>query len=358
MNEVTLDNRYKDWLVALKTTIQQRQIKAAVAVNRELIQLYWELGKQIVEKQETAQWGSGFVDQLSKDLVAEFPDIRGLSSKNLRTCRQFYLFYSDGQFWKQLVSKMQAADNAHTSFDEFENMLFSIPWGHHILIMQKNSNQADALFYIHQTIENNWSRAILQYHIETQLHKRQGNAITNFKNTLPQTDSDLAQQILKDPYNFEFLSLEKSAKEKDLERELIGNITQLLLELGKGFAYLGKQFLLKIGDKEYRTDLLFYHILLRRYVVIELKLQEFQPEFVGKLNFYISAVNTLLKSQNDNDTIGILLCKNKDNFEVEFALRDVNKPIGVSEFTYRELSEEIKNALPHPEDFNFVIKHG
>lgn len=336
MGHIT-DTNYKNWLVELKSTIQRSQIKAAVAVNSELIKLYWELGKQIVEKQENAKWGSGFLGQLSKDLLTEFPEMKGFSSKNLRNCRQFYLFYSDVLIWKQVVSKL-------------EHSLFSIPWGHHILIMQKNKSQTDALFYINQTIENNWSRAVLEYQIETQLHKRQANAVTNFATTLPQPDSDLAIQLLKDPYNFEFLALEKSAKEKDLERELTNNITQFLLELGKGFAYLGKQYTLKIGTKEYRTDLLFYHIQLRRYIVIELKLQEFQPEFIGKLNFYISAINSLLKTPNDNDTIGILLCKTKDNFEVEFALKDVNKPIGVSEFTYKELSEELQKALPNPEE--------
>lgn len=343
MTDLIVNDSYKNWLIELKSTIQKSQIKAASAVNTELIKLYWELGKQIVEKQETTKWGSGFIDQLSKDLLNEFPKIKGFSSKNLRNCRQFYLFYSDFLIWKQVVSKL-------------ENTLFTIPWGHHILIMQKNKNQADALFYINQTIENNWSRAVLEYQIETQLHKRQGNAITNFATTLPHPESDLANQLLKDPYNFEFLTLEKSAKEKDLERELINNITQFLLELGRGFAYLGKQYTLKIGAKEYRTDLLFYHIQLRRYVVIELKLQEFQPEFIGKLNFYISAINELVKTQADNDTIGILLCKNKDNFEVEFALKDVNKPIGVSEFTYKELPEEIRNMLPNPDEMNDQLK--
>ncbi|MCU0341070.1 MAG: PDDEXK nuclease domain-containing protein [Spirosomaceae bacterium] len=367
MAHLYTDDTYKNWLAELKSTIQTSQVKAAIAVNTSLIKLYWDLGKQIVEKQETAKWGSGFIDQLSKDLSAEFPAMKSLSAKNLRNCRQFYQFYSDSLIWKQLVSKLEKTtienhstaqiEKAQLIPTEFENRLFSIPWGHHILIMQKNKSVADALFYINQTIENNWSRAVLEYQIETQLHKRQGNAITNFTTTLPKPESDLAQQLLKDPYNFEFLTLEKSAKEKDLERELTNNITQFLLELGRGFAYLGKQFTLKIGLKEYRTDLLFYHIKLRRYIVIELKLQEFQPEFIGKLNFYISAINELLKTQSDNDTIGILLCKNKDNFEVDFALKDVNKPIGVSEFTYKELPEEIRNLLPNPDEMNSELKN-
>lgn len=364
------NNDYKTWLSELKSTIQQRQIKAALAVNSELIRLYWELGSQIVQKQENAKWGTGFINQLSTDLKVEFPEMGGFSVKNLRYCRAFFLFYSENAIRQQVVAELennfeksqQLVAELDIEFtkqpvSQLANNLFSIPWGHHILIMQKIKNQPHALFYIQQTIENNWSRAVLEYHIETNLHSRQGNAITNFSYTLPEPESDLAQQILKDPYNFDFLMLKKSAKEKDLERELINNISKFLLELGKGFAYLGNQFSLKLGNKEYRLDLLFYHIHLRRYIVIELKLQEFQPEFVGKLNFYISAINELVKTNADNETIGILLCKNKDNFEVEFALKDINKPIGVSEFKYKELPEEIKNALPTPQELENQLKN-
>lgn len=344
MDKLLNNNDYKAWLSELKSTIKQRQIKAALAVNSELILMYWELGSQIVEKQENAKWGSGFIDQLSKDLKTEFSEMGGFSLSNLKNCRQFYLFYSQNQKSQQLVGELQST-------------IFSIPWGHHLLILRKIKNQNDALFYIQKTIENNWSRAVLEYHIETQLHSRQGKAITNFVNTLPEPESDLAQQIIKDPYNFDFLTLAESAKEKDLERELINNISRFLLELGKGFAYLGNQFTFKLGNKEYRLDLLFYHIHLRRYIVIELKLQEFQPEFVGKLNFYVSAINELVKTNADNETIGILLCKNKDNFEVEFSLKDVNKPIGVSEFKYKELPQEIKNALPTPQELENQLKN-
>lgn len=343
MKDLTLDNNYKNWLVNLKSTIQKSQIKAAIAVNTELINLYWELGKQIVCKQEVASWGTSFIEQLSTDLKREFPDMKGLSYDNLRYMKSFYLFYSLKS--EQVVPIIKNNENVL-------NKLGKIPWGHHILLLKKIKNINNSFFYINQIIKNNWSRAVLEYQIETKLHNRQGNAITNFKNTLPKADSDLAIQLLKDPYNFEFLTLERQAKEIDLERELINNITQFLLELGKGFAYLGKQFTLRIGTKEFRTDLLFYHIPLKRYIVMELKLQEFQPEFIGKLNFYITAVNELLKTENDNETIGILLCKTKDNMVVEYALKDVNKPIGVSEYTYKELPEELKNALPNLEELN------
>lgn len=343
MKDLTLDNNYKNWLVNLKSTIQKSQIKAAIAVNTELINLYWELGKQIVCKQEVASWGTSFIEQLSTDLKREFPDMKGLSYDNLRYMKSFYLFYSLKS--EQVVPIIKNNENVL-------NKLGKIPWGHHILLLKKIKNINNSFFYINQIIKNNWSRAVLEYQIETKLHDRQGNAITNFKNTLPKADSDLAIQLLKDPYNFEFLTLERQAKEIDLERELINNITQFLLELGKGFAYLGKQFTLRIGTKEFRTDLLFYHIPLKRYIVMELKLQEFQPEFIGKLNFYITAVNELLKTENDNETIGVLLCKTKDNMVVEYALKDVNKPIGVSEYTYKELPEELKNALPNLEELN------
>ncbi len=357
--ELTQNIDYKIWFTELKSSIKQSQIKASVSVNVELIKLYWQLGSQIAEKQSNSNWGSGFIDQLSKDLKAEFPNMKGFSTKNIRYCKAFYIFYSKNPIWQQVVAKLEnfqktveEQDKNQQLIIEFQTKLFSIPWGHHILIMQKNKVQNEALFYIEKTIENNWSRAFLDYQIETKLHVRQGKAINNFKYTLPTIESDLAQQLIKDPYNFEFLTLAQTAKERDLENELIKNISQFLLELGKGFAYLGKQYLLKIGNKEYRTDLLFYHIHLKRYIVIELKMQEFQPEFIGKLNFYISAINELVKTNTDNETIGILLCKNKDNFEVEFALKDVNKPIGVSEFSYKELPQEIREALPNPEELN------
>lgn len=345
MSDLFQNSEYKDWFTSLKKTIKQSQVKAALRVNSEFIMLYWQLGKEIVEKQLNTNWGSGFIDQLSKDLKQSFPDVSGFSRSNLFSIREFYLFYS------QDIIKVQQPVGQFKSIDTaLPSALFSIPWGHHLLIIRKVKEIQNAFFYVQQTLENNWSRAVLEYQIETQLHKRVGKAITNFEYTLPENESDLAQQIIKDPYNFEFLTLTQAAKEKDLERELINNISKFLLELGKGFAYLGNQFSLKVGNKEYRLDLLFYHIHLRRYIIIELKLQEFQPEFVGKLNFYISAINEFVKTDADNDTIGILLCKNKDNFEVEFALRDVNKPIGVSEFKYKELPQEIQNALPTPEE--------
>ena len=232
-----------------------------------------------------------------------------------------------------------------------EKLVPIIPWGHHIFILKKIKNTHEAYFYIQQTIENNWSRAVLEMQIESNLYSRQAKAITNFKNTLPEIDSDLANALLKDPYNFDFLSLGKQVKERELEQKLVENISRFLLELGKGFAYMGRQFVVNVGGKEYRTDLLFYHTKLKCYIVIELKVTEFEPEFLGKLNFYLTAINSLVKADDDKPTIGILLCKNKNNVVVDFALKDINKPMGVSEFTYTQLPNEIKEAMPTLEQF-------
>ena len=356
-----LNQEYTNWISELKSSIKNRQIKAAIAVNSNLILMYWDLGKQIVEKQQTSKWGTGFIDQLSNDLKSEFPEMGGFSSYNLRFCKTFYEFYCKFDFWEQVVPNLNNDENVIWEqlvpkletdiYLKENNQLFKIPWGHHILILKKIKNPQEAIFYINQTIINNWSRAVLEYQIETRLYNRQGKAITNFKSTLPEIESDLANELLKDPYNFEFLTLSNQAKEKDLEQQLIIHISKFLLELGKGFAYMGRQYLLKVGSKEYRTDLLFYHTKLKCYIVIELKFKDFEPEFIGKLNFYVSAINELVKDDSDKPTIGILLCKTKDNFEVEFALKDINKPIGVSEFNYTQLPEEIKNELPTMEQF-------
>lgn len=330
-----LQEDYRQWLTELKSKIRFSQIKAAVAVNSELIRLYWNLGQQIVEKQENAQWGTGFIERLSKDLQMEFPDISGFSYRNLRRCRQFYLFYNqDNTIRPQVVAKLE------------EEVLFLIPWGHHRLILERTKDVQEALFYIHKTIKNGWSRAILEYHIEKKLYSTQGKAINNFSTTLPKPQSELANELIKDPYHFDFLQLSDQALERDIENGLVQHISQFLLELGQGFAYMGRQYLLKVGKKDYRLDLLFYHTKLKAYIIIELKAKEFEPEFVGKLNFYVSAINELVRDSHDRPTIGILLCKGKDGYEVEFSLRDINKPIGVSTYTYNELPEEIRQALP------------
>lgn len=374
MSQLKINEDYKNWLINLKSKIKNSQIKAALSVNSELIALYWEIGAMIVEKQENAKWGSAFIEQTAKDLKTEFPDLTGFSQRNLYSMRRFYLFYNQkdkiiynldrqlenptNEILHQPGAKLESGSNTifHQVGAKLENnknlqILTQIPWRHNVVIVQKSKDIKEAFFYIRETIKNNWSRAVLEYQIETDLYNRQGKAINNFNNTLPQHDSDLAQQLLKDPYNFDFLTLTKRAKEKDLEQQLIVHISQFLTELGKGFAYMGRQYLLKVGESEFRTDLLFYHTILRAYIVIELKMTKFEPEFAGKLNFYITAINELVKTEHDKPTIGILLCKSKDDIVVDFALKDINKPIGVSEFTYNQLPEEIKKYLPSEQEF-------
>jgi predicted nuclease of restriction endonuclease-like (RecB) superfamily len=378
MSELMQLSAYRDWLTTLKSQIQGSQIKAALSVNSQMIRLYWDLGRQIVEKQEFAKWGSGFIEQLSKDLQEEFPEMKGFSKHNLLRIRSFYLFYKTqflsanskvaqpvlllenivnqinikvAQLAPQLEKGAQPVPLLENA-KQLVSQLSLVPWGHHILIMQKTKDIEQALFYIQKTIDNNWSRSVLEYQIETNLYSRQGKAVTNFSLTLPEPQSDLANAILKDPYNFDFLQLSEKVKETDLEKALVQHISHFLPELGIGFAYMGRQFSLKIGSKDYRTDLLFYHTKLKAYVIIELKTKEFEPEYAGKLNFYISAINELVRDERDNFTIGILLCKNKDNYEVEFALKDINNPIGVSTYHYTELAEVVKSALPSDEELN------
>ncbi len=358
MNELSLNKVYKNWLVELKSNIQQSQIKAALAVNSQLIQLYWDLGRQITEKQEVAKWGSGFIDQLSKDLRAEFPDMKGFSKFNLYHIRNFYLFYSqevtkaeqvallleNASKTKQPVPQIEKVEQV---VPKLETQLFSIPWGHHLVILKKIKNQPEAIFYIKETIKNNWSRAVLVHQIESNLYERHGKAVSNFQNTLPKPQSDLANQLLKDPYNFDFLQMTADYNERDLEKSLTQQITDFLLELGAGFAFVGKQYSVKLGDKEYFIDLLFYHLVLRCYVVIELKVVEFKPEYAGKLNFYLNIIDAQLKHEHDQPTIGLIICKTKGNIEAEYALKGIEKPIGVSEYELNKiLPDELKSSLP------------
>jgi len=386
MKSIVKLSEYRDWLHDLKQHIRTGQVKAALSVNSQMILLYWDLGRQIAEKQEQARWGSGFIEQLSRDLREEFPEMAGFSRTNLFRMKMFYQFYSRthiaqcNEIVPQPVGQLENSDNGivaqpvqqlGTGAAYQENKVrghgvptwAAIPWGHNVCIIEKVKDPDQALFYINKTIENNWSRAVLEYQIETDLYARQGKAVTNFSLTLPAPQSDLANELMKDPYNFDFMRLSEKAKEADLEKALVQHISQFLLELGIGFAYMGRQYPLSVGEKEYRTDLLFYHTRLKCYVVIELKTKAFEPEHVGKLNFYITAVNELVKESSDKPTIGILLCKNKDNYEVGFSLKTVHAPIGVSTFHYTELADDMKAALPSEEKLKnellaFEREHG
>jgi len=330
------NNEYLKWLDNLKSRIRTAQIKASLSANAELIELYWDIGKDIFEKQEIKGWGNSIVENLSKDLKLEFPNIKGFSRRNLFYMKKFYSFYK-------------------SDFEKVQQLVAQIPWGHNILIVSKSHNINEAVFYLTETLENNWSRDILDMQIGSDLYKRKGNAITNFSHSLPQPNSDLANQTLKDPYLFDFLTLKKDADEKSIEEQLTKHITHFLLELGKGFAFIGRQYHLEIGKKDYYIDLLFYHTKLRCYVVIELKANEFRAEYAGKLNFYLSAVDETLKSKDDNPTIGILLCKERNKIEAEYALRGMSQPIGIAEFQLsKAIPKSIKSELPTIEEIELA----
>ncbi len=339
MSKIIKNNDYKDFIKIIKNKIYSSQIKAAISVNKEMLMLYWNIAEMIVEKQEKSLWGSGFINEISKDLKKEFPDMKGFSKRNLELMRKWYKYYNnENQIAKQLVS-------------QFRNNIFQILWGHNIVIMQKVKDIEIAIFYINKTIENSWSRTVLIHQIELGLHNRYGKAINNFEQKLPAVQSDLAKEALKDPYCFDFLTLTKNYDEKELENALVDNITQFLLELGAGFSYLGRQFKLNVSGEDFYIDLLFYHVKLHCYVVVELKTVKFKPEFAGKLNFHISAVDGILASKADNPTIGILICKSKNDMVVEYSLKDVNKAIGVSEYQLTKfLPEGFKSSLPSIEE--------
>jgi len=332
---LTIDKNYSAWLKEIKNKVRTVQLKATVKVNSEMLNFYWELGADIVEKQATAKWGDGFLSKLSHDLMAEFPDMKGFSERNIKYIRQWFLFYNS----QKAIGQQAVAQ------------LVQIPWGHHIAIISKCKNMDEALYYVQNTVTYFWSRSVLVHQIESGLYEREGKSITNFKSTLPQPQSDLAVQTLKDPYIFDFLTLTKDYNELELEKELINHITHFLLELGAGFAYIGRQLPLKVGEREFFIDLLFYHTRLHCYVVVELKTTDFEPEHAGKLNFYIKSVDIQYRQEGDQPTIGILLCKSKDKLVAEYALSDIHKPIGVSEYQLiHTLPDNLKQSLPSIEE--------
>ncbi len=337
MDLIKTNTEYKQFVIELKRRIRQSQLKAAVKVNYELLDLYWELGAKIVEMQKAYSWGDSFLKELSKDLKKEFPDAKGFSEQNLRSIRYWYSFYNNYLICLQSVSEL----------DNIKKMIKSIPWGHNQRIMYKCDNVRKALFYIDKTLEYGWSRNVLVHHLDSDLFSREAKTINNFETTLPKLQSDLANQTLKDPYNFDFLTLSKGYNEKELENSLVSKITDFLLELGTGFSYIGRQIKIKVGESDFYIDLLFYHVKLHCYVVVELKTEKFKPEFAGQLNFYVTAVNKQIKLEQDNDTIGILICKDKDNIVAEYSLSRIDQPIGIAKYELEQLlDEEFKSSLP------------
>ena len=331
---------FRKWVSQLKNDIRSTQIKAAVKVNSEMLRLYWRMGADICEKQKSASWGDGWLKDLSRELMTEFPEMKGFSHRNLQYIKQWYLFYN-----KQITFAQQAVAQID------EEVFFSVPWGHHLYIISQCKDVDKAMFYLGKTVEHGWSRAVLLNFLDTDLYERQGKAISNFSRLLPDPQSDLATQTLKDPYNFDFLTLDAEYRERELENALTQNITRFLLELGTGFAFVGRQVPLEVGDETLYPDLLFYHLELRCYVVVELKVCKFKGEHLGQLGVYVSAVNHTKKKATDNPTIGLLICKTKNNVMAQYALESTNQPIGISEYQLSQLMpENLKSQLPTIED--------
>jgi predicted nuclease of restriction endonuclease-like (RecB) superfamily len=350
----TLPVGYAKLLGNLKARVRAAQLRAAVSVNRELIRLYWDIGKIIVEAQKTKGYGKQVVERLAEDLQKEFPGTAGFSPQNVWFMRSFYLAWlAMPQKLSQAVRESKTAILSQPVRELAASAppapILELPWGHNRLLLTKLETPAIRLWYAHKAIEHGWSRAVLTHHIETHLHKREGRAVTNFQRTLPPPQSDLAEQTLKDPYNFDFLTIRSDAHERDLEQGLLDHIQKFLLELGVGFAFVGRQYHMEISGQDYYLDLLFYHLRLRCYVVIDLKIKAFEPEFAGKMNFYLSAVDDQLRHADDKPSIGLLLCKERDQLTVEYALRDLKKPIGVAQWQTKlveSLPRNLKGSLP------------
>ena len=328
----TLDKDYAKFLADIKTRIRSAQTRAALSVNSELVLLYWQIGNDILERQDEQGWGAKVIASLSHDLSHEFPQMKGFSSRNLKYMRGFAVAYPDEAFVQEVLAQ--------------------ITWYHNITLLSKAKDSKEREWYIRQTIQQGWSRNVLVHQIESGLFNRQGNAVTNLERTLPAPQSELVSEVLKDPYNFDFLTLGKEFSERDLHQSLLTHIRDFLMELGVGFAFVGSEHHLEVGDQDFYIDLLFYHLHLRCYVVIELKVGNFIPEYSGTLNFYLSAVDDLLRQEShDQPSVGILLCKTQNRIVAEYALRDMNKPMGVSTYQLMHaLPENLRSSLPSIEE--------
>lgn len=368
------DTSYMKWLEELKDRYLKQRLKAMSSVCNYVLEFYWNLGKDITARQYANTYGSGFYKNLSDDLKRKLPGVRGFSPTNLKYTTYFYILYAP-----VIENHPQAADdfeiltkgddqqkehgltspNRPQPADDFsKEVLFSIPWDHHRRIIDKcKGNVKKAIFFVRKTLENNWSRDVLLNWLDTDLYEREGKAVSNFHATLPSPQSDLAQQITKDPYSFDFLTLREEYDERDLEDALVNNVTRFLLELGKGFSYMGRQFRLSVGKQEFFPDLLFYNAHIHAYIVIELKVKAFKPEFLGQLSFYVSAIDHQFKSDIDNPTIGLLICKDKDNIVAKYALDAYKQPLGVSEYELSKLiPKDFKTTLPSIDEIEEELK--
>ena len=364
--KIVLDADYQQWIVSLKKRYRQSQLKAAVKVNAELVSFYWSLGRDIAMMKPEEKWGQGFYETLSKDLRESLPDAKGFSYRNLHYMRQFYELFPSMEIMQQAVAQTESGEVlgeneiAQQAVAQTESgiapqlaaQIVSIPWGHICLIMNRcGKDQRKALFYVNQTVLNNWSRAMLLDFIQSDLYARQGKAITNFDRSLPEEGSDLAQQITKDPYDFNFLAIDKGYNEKKLKDALIDNIQRFLVELGTGFAYMGREYRIDIGGKEEFIDLLFYNTRVHAYVVIEVKIGEFEPRDIGQIGTYAVALDHLLRTDRDEKTIGLLICRSKNEILARYALELSSQPLGISSYELSNLNpEQFKDDLPTVEE--------
>ena len=355
------DSNYKKLLLELKEKVRSSQLKAAIKVNYELLDLYWTLGEDIVKNQEQHSWGDAFIKSLAKDLQKEFPDMKGFSETNIKYIRRWYLFYMKGLQGVAEIENNESNSKGLQTVAQFDerviNHVKQIPWGHNQRIINKCKTIDEAIYYVDKTIENGWSRNVLVHQIESGLYGREGKSITNFEKRLPALQSDLAKQTLKDPYNFDFLTIREGYDERELQKELVDKISDFLLELGEGFAYIGKEYHLNINGDDFYIDLLFYNLKLHSYIVIELKAEKFKPEHVGQLNFYVTAVNRELKTDRDNATIGLLICKDKNDVVCEYSLEQISQPMDISNYEITKLLEaEYKSSLPSIEEIEKQVK--
>ncbi len=368
-NLTILDKDYTRWVEELSVRYRQSQIKAAVKVNREMLKYYWELGRDIEEMHIEERWGEGVIKNLSADLQHRTPNSTGLSVRNIYYCKRFYLLYRQyitivpqvvAQLENEKMPQVVAQSSGIVSqpVGQLEEMLFSIPWGHHRYLMDRYGTEpAKALFYVRKTMEEGWSRDVLLNFMDTGLYEREGKALTNFTRTLPDVTSDLAQEMTKDPYNFAFTGITGRYNEGKLKDALLANISQFLLELGTGFAYVGKEFRLQIGQKEKFVDLLFYNLKLSCYVVIEVKIGEFDFQDLGQLSGYVVACNHILRKEGrDNPTIGLLICRQKDSLLAQYALEGSNLPLGISEYELSKLyPENVEGTIPTIEEIEMKL---
>lgn len=337
MKSLVTNKNYQQLFADIKQKIQNSQVKAIVSVNQEMLLLYWEIGQLILNRQEKEGWGANVINQLSTDLKKAFPAKKGFSSRNLGYMKRFAKTYSDLSILQQPVAK--------------------ISWGHNIVLFHKCNDEKERFWYAKKAIANGWSRNVMVHQIELGLYNRQGKAVTNFSKKLPTPQSDMAQQTLKDPYILDFLNLQEDVLERELEDAIVKHITKFLLELGKGFAFVGRQYYLEIGGDEFFIDLLFYHLELRCYIAIDLKTGKFKPEYAGKMNFYLSVLDDTVKKEYDNPSIGIVLCKSKNNVTAEYALKNIDKPIGISEYELtKAIPQDLQSQLPTIEDLEKELK--